>query len=120
MHACSELVNGEEFYKELISSDTGSVSLTQLCEINTQDLDPCPSKIRVPLHCPGCFILNPYQISPLFPGVRPKVSENIAGKGEIACFLLCTDKSCNLTKCKVVCKRFQIGPMPIFSCLVNT
>ena len=51
-----------------------------------------------------------------FTDMRQKVSENIVGKGEIACFLsLCIDNSYNLAKCKVVCKWFQIGPKPNFS-----
>ena len=87
MHSCSELVNGEEFYKEFISPDTGSVSLTQLCKINIQYLDPCPSKTRSHFTVQDISFLTHTRLALLFMAVRQKVSENIADQGEIACFL---------------------------------
>ena len=92
----TELVDGEEFYKEYISPDTGSVSLTQLCKINTQDLDPCPSKTRVQ-----------YQLSRM-------CHFSLQVEEKLLVFSLCADKSYNLAKCQVVCKSFQIGPKANF------
>ena len=119
MNACSELVDGEEFYKEYISPDTGSVSLTQLCKIsgkiNTQDLDPCPCKARVPLHCPGCFIFNPYQIRPFFTALRQKASDKIEGKGEIACFFLSAQTNPIIwPSTKLSANGFRLDPSQIF------